>query len=94
MTGLVLQSKRSRHNLSILTMVAVALSAEVRPLPMVQPPEEEVGQISGTTPVTTTGIDSVDDHIARLKANARQHVDRELSGSRAGKTRGFGTLLP
>lgn len=69
-------------------MVAVALSAEVRPLPMAQQPEqqEEVGG-------TTTGIESVDDHIARLKANARQHVDREMSASggmgspRAGKTR-------
>jgi hypothetical protein len=54
-----------------------------------QPVQED--QVGGT-PVTSTGIDSVDDHIARLKANARQHVDAQVqadSQPRAGggKTR-------
>ena len=81
-------------------MVAVALAAEVRPLPMPMEPEAAVGQVGGTatTPGTSTGIESVDDHIARLKANARQHVDREMlaAGSeasvRAAKTRGASTF--
>lgn len=66
-------------------MVAVSLSQEVRPLPLMEQvpapaaaaAQEEVG---GTT-TSTTGIESVDDHIARLKANARQHVERDLNGS-------------
>lgn len=63
-------------------MVAVSLSEEVRPLPLLPMPTtvEEQEQVGGTI-TTTTGIESVDDHIARLKANARQHVDRELRGS-------------
>lgn len=81
-------------------MVAVALSAEVRPPPLDSAPVavaavEQQGQVGGTEAVNvntntnintaSTGIGSVDDHIARLKANARQHVDRDMA--MANKTR-------
>jgi len=70
-------------------MVAVTLSAEVKPLPLAVAslPEVQVqAQVGGTQAgmedeVAVTGVDSVDDHIARLKANARQHVEREMTSS-------------
>lgn len=62
-------------------MVAVTLSPEVRPLDMMMNSMQPLLQFGGTTPAAT----SVDDHIARLKANARQHVAREMQGHPTGK---------
>lgn len=77
-------------------MVAVSLSEEVRPLPLPMPMPatvEEQEQVGGTGHAATTGIESVDDHIARLKANARQHVDRELRGGE-GNTKSRRFIFP
>jgi hypothetical protein len=73
-------------------MVAVTLSAEVKPLALPVMQQQQQPEVGGTTEAAEgaaiTGVESVDDHIARLKANARQHVEREMAAAPQSKNRG------